>query len=339
MPTGLETDGSRVTFVAVRGHGWHQLGTLVDHDIGVSDALKLAHLSDLDYQLVPAFADLGTPGAGMVRAPGSVASVRRNPFDRKSWDVLGIGMSDNYVLHTPEEAFAFGEQIIEQGHPLAAMGSVAGGRRAFAAFRLEGVTVGNQDKVNAFLNVMTSFDGTLATFVRASYIRVICENMFNDVLRERGIPTYKARHVGGPLTQQVHDARAALDFGKKGMTEFTREADRWLARTVTLREFDMVERELIKEPRGATPKQRANTSDRRETFRKLYESSFTNQAITGSAWGVMHAWTEYVDWIGGTYPTREARVAAQVNHGSTLESRRDDGVRTIARVLSLTKAG
>lgn len=334
MSAGLEQRGHEVAFVAVKQHGWHQLGELVPHDISVAEGLRLAHLAGLEYQLRPVWVHLGDD-PGMTLASGSKAVVRRNPFDRETWDVLGLGLSDDYVLHTPEQAFAFGEHIIDAGHPLAALGSIADGRRAFAAFRLDGVTIGGTDHVDAFLNVMTSFDGSLATFVKVSYIRVVCANTFHMVLGERETPTYKVRHTGEPLGRRVDDARRSLEIGWRGLEAFQAEAERWLDRDVDRREFDRIVEQLLPVAEPHSDKHVRRVNEQREQVRAVYESSFTNTDITGSAWGVLNAWTEWVDWTSGRYPSRDARVAAQVNPGSTLDERRAFGSGEIARALGL----
>lgn len=338
MSAGLEQQGDKVTFVAVREHGWHQLGTVVPGDISVAEGLRLAHLADLEYQLRPVWVHMAQ-APGMQPAAGNYASVRRNPFDRERWDVLGVGLTDEYVLHTPEEVFAFGEHVIDQGHPLAALGSIDHGKRAFAAFRLDDVLIGGKDQVHSFLNVLTSFDGSMATHVRVSYIRVECSNTFEMVMEERATRSYRVRHSGAALSRRVDDARKSLEIGWRGLEKFQREADRWLQRKVGAREFDRVVERLMPMAVPGTGPGVSQVRAKRDRFRALYESAATNRDITGTAWGVLNAYTEWVDWTRGSYPSTEARVAAQMNPDSSLHTQRSEGSRTIARMLGLEPTG
>lgn len=333
MPAGIETDGDRATFVAVKEHGWHQMGTLVEHDITVPEGLSLAHLADREYHLEPVAVPVGSPPR-FILAPNQVAAVRKNPFTDE-WQVLGVGMTEAYTLHTPEQAFGFGEQIIEQGSPLAALGSIADGRKAFAAFRLDGITVGGQDQVNTYLNVLTSFDASMSTHVRVSAIRVVCSNTFHAVLGQSEMPTYKVRHTGDPLETRVDDARGALDIGWQALEQFQAEAEAMVRREVTATEFDKIVAALVPMTDQMTDRQRDIRAGQREGVRAVYESA-TTKDIAGTAWGAWNAWTEYADKYAGNFKTAMARQVAEVMPGSITDQRRDQGARTIQRVLSLT---
>jgi phage/plasmid-like protein (TIGR03299 family) len=328
------TDDGRATFVAVREHGWHQLGTLVDHDISVSDGLELAHLKDRNYRTEPLIAVTGTAEAPhLISAAPYRAIVRDNPFTNEP-EVLGAGVTDSFTIHTPEAAFGFGEDVIEQGHPLAALGSIKGGRRAFAAFRLDGLTIGGVDQINTYLNVMTDFTGTMSTVVRVSAIRVVCSNTFNAVMGEGTMPTYKVRHIGAGLEERVDDARAALGIGWKALEEFQAEADLLIDREITNREFQAIVEALITVPKDATDLVTARREADREAVRAIYNGP-TVDNIKGTAWGALNAYTEWADWRGGNFRTPENRMVAQITPGSPIDSRRDRAGRIVAKALAL----
>lgn len=332
MVAGIEmAEDGRATFVAVKEHGWHQKGELVQHDISVQEGMELAHLAGLEYQLQPVY----------VRSPEGTALptkrfgiVRKNPFDRTKWESLGVGFSERYTLHAPEPVFAFGEQVIDMGHPLAALGSINGGLEAFAAFRLDDVTIGGVDQVKMFLNIMTSFNGSMATTARVSGIRVVCWNTFQGVMSQTSMPTYKVRHTGMNLEHMVDDARNSLQVGWKGMEAFQKEAELLIARAVTPRETDNLITVLIPEPKEATDRQKENIKQARAWVHYIHESK-TVENIKGTAWGVLNAFTEYVDHRSGNFRSEEARLVANITPGSVLDKRRMNGGMTIAKALEL----
>jgi phage/plasmid-like protein (TIGR03299 family) len=337
MPADIEeSDDGRATFVAVERHGWHQLGTLSDKELTVKEGLELANLAGLDYHLEPIAVPVGNPPSFMV-ADGYRASVRRNPFDRDQWQVLGAGMSSAYTLHTPEEAFAFGEDIIQQGKPLAALGSIAGGKRAFAAFKADDIMIGGVDQVRMFLNVLTSFDASMATITRLSGTRVECSNTFYGVLGETSAPTYKVRHVGEGLASRLDDALAALKVGFKGMEEFQAEAEALLDREVSDKKFAEIVERLLPLKEDAPEATKTRVGENRDKVKALYGGP-TVAKINGTAWGVLNAYTEWLDWTSGNYATDEARLVSQITPGSAMDNRRHAGALVVAKAVGLIKA-
>lgn len=333
MSHDLEVKDGIATFVAVKEHGWHGLGTLVEHDLTVSEGLSLANLADLEYQVRPLAVPVGTPRRFIV-AGNYKAVVRRNPFDREQWDVLGAGMTDAYTLHTPEQAFGFGEDIIESGKPLAAMGSIKGGRRAFAAFRLDDLTIGGVDQIKTFLNILTSFDGSMATYARVSTIRTVCSNTFHYVLSESSAPTYVVRHVGEGLEGRVDDARAALQVGWKALEQFQAEVETLIDREVTDKEFTAITEALFPITDKTTERGTAIAQESRSAVTALYNGP-TVAPIRGTAWGALNAYTEWLDWTGGNYGSPEARMVAQITPGSAIDAKRVGGAKKITNLLKI----
>lgn len=332
MGHGIEQDrqGGRATFVAVKDGGWHELGTVVDRPIDVVEGLDLAHLSGLDYHAERVAAVVG---GQYVPANDARAVVRRNPFTR-DWEVLGV-VGGRYVVHTPEEVFAFGERVIEQGHPLSALGSIDNGRRAFAAFSLDGIRIGGEDQVDMFLNVLTDFTGRMNTIVRVSGIRVVCRNTFNAVHGQAELPTYRVRHAGRALSTHVDDARRALDVGWAAMEEFQREAEAFLAREVTGAEFDRIVDRLLPVAPGLGDRALRAREQARQDVRHLYEDSPTTDGVRGTAWGALNAFTEWADWTSGRYADASARMAAQVMPGSRIDKSRGRAGMLVADVLGI----
>lgn len=327
----------RAAFVAVKEHGWHRLGELSDVDLTIEEGLLKSHLDGLEHHTEPVMVPVGNPPV-MVSADGHVATVRRNPFDREQWDVLGVGMSDEYVVHTLEQTLAFGSGIIDAGYHLASLGSIDRGRKAFAAFRLDGILIGDVDAVDLYLNVMTSFDRSLATTCRVSQIRVVCKNTMDAVLGEETAPTYRVRHMGDPLLDRVQDAREALEVAWSGADEFAKEAEKWLAVPVVDTQFEQIVAALYPLSSTATESVKTRVDDQRHKLNSLYFDGDTVANIKGTAWGALNAYTELVDWNYGRFDTVYERVAAQTIPGSGIDKRRIAGAKTISKVLKMKVA-
>lgn len=327
-----QSDDGRATFVAVKRHGWHQLGTLSEKELSVKEGLDLAHLADREYHLEPIYASVD----GQVISGGDWrAVVRRHPFTDE-WQMLGAGMGKGFAVHTPEEVFAFGEELIQQGKPLAALGSINNGRRAFAAFKADEITIGGVDQIRMFLNVMTAFDGSMSTMARASSIRVECENTFNAVLGENSAPTYRVRHTGGPLSERVDDAMAALKIGFKGMEVFQAEAEALIDRDVTDQTFAKIVEQLLPIKDDAQPAARTKTYEARTKVHTIYNGP-TVKKIRGTGWGALNAFTEYLDWTGGNYASPEQRMVAQITPGSAIDTKRLMAAKVVGKAVGLAR--
>jgi phage/plasmid-like protein (TIGR03299 family) len=341
MPAGIEYDSAtgRATFVAVREHGWHQMGTLVDHDITVAEGLELALMNDLDYRIDPFVAVSGSEDAPEIVPSASLrAATRRNPFDRSKREVYAAGMTDSFTMHTPEVAFSLGENVIDAGKPLSAMGLMDDGKRGFAAFRADALSIGGVDQVNAYLNIITAFDGSLATTARLSTIRVVCQNTASAVLGQHGIPTYKVRHVGEGLEGRIEDARAALGVVYAGMEEFQREAEALLAVDVTDLRFERIVEHLLPMPADedkATQIVKDRIAQQRDQVRAIWNGP-TVANVQNTAWGALNAYTEWLDWTAGGFKTDTARMAQQITPGSRMDQSRIVGAKKIAALVGLT---
>jgi phage/plasmid-like protein (TIGR03299 family) len=328
-----EAGDGRATFVAVEEHGWHTLGTLSKKRLTVAEGLELAHLANLEYHLEPIAVPVGDPPR-FISGGDLRAAVRRNPFDRDEWQVLGAGMTTAYTMHTPEEAFGFTENLIDAGKPLAAMGSINGGRNAFAAFFADDITIGGVDQVRMYLNCMTGFVGNSATYVRSSAIRVVCANTYNAVMGEVEQPTYVVRHVGEGLDGRIEDARAALDIGYRGMEAFQKEAEALLDREVSDAQWEQIVAALLPDVTTATDAARNRAAEGRAQVTALYNGA-TVENVRGTAWGALNAYTEWLDWTAGNYRTAENRMVAQITPGSVIDQRRVKGARLIAKQVGL----
>lgn len=209
---------------------------------------------------------------------------------------LGI-VSDKYKVVQPGETLEFFRDLVgANGFELETAGTLFDGRRfwALAAIGEEAVVSGH-DVMKGYLLCSSSADGTLATNVRNTAVRVVCNNTLTAALGGRaGVTiTHRSRFNHEAVKDQLGLARGSF-------REFIVKARALAQRPI----HDVAAREFVGELLLAT---KTVTSDSvagaqetkqfgriMELFRGLGRGA-TLGSSDGTAWGVVNAVTEYVD--------------------------------------------
>jgi len=164
-------------------------------------------------------------------------------------DILGV-VGERYRILQNEELFDFGDALLDGGGRWETAGSIKGGRQVFGSLALERETVldpsGVEDKINSYLLVNTSHDGSIAIQASVTPVRVVCANTLNLALgsgvgRNRTVKqSYKIRHTQ-TAQGKIQAAREALGLANAYMDEFDLMAKAMIEQTITQDRFmDMV---------------------------------------------------------------------------------------------------
>src|SRR6056300_100632 len=237
MAHELESDKS---FASFRQPAWHGLGTVFTEEVSTKEMLELANLHDWNVHLE----EVAIPdGFSSDKTYNYVT--RTNPFDRKQKDILGV-VGERYRILQNEELFDFGDALLDGGGRWETAGSIKGGRQVFGSLALERETVldpsGVSDKVNSYLLVNTSHDGSIAIQASVTPVRVVCANTLNLALgsgvgRNRGVKqSFKIRHTQ-TAQGKIQAAREALGLANVYMDEFDKLAHEMIQQTVSNDKF------------------------------------------------------------------------------------------------------
>ena len=284
-------------FASLREPAWHGLGTVFTEEVNTSKMLELAHLDNWNVRLE----DVAIP-AGFQSDKGYSFVVRDNPFVDEQKDVLGV-VGERYVPLQNEELFDFGDLLLDNGGRWETAGSIKGGRVVFGSLALERETVldkdGVADKVNTYLLINTSHDGSVAIQASITPVRVVCANTLNLALGSRGRggsvkQSFKIRHTQ-TASGKVQTAREALGLANAYMDEFDKMAQAMIETEITKAQFDKIV-ELAypapeKDAKGAVKKH----TNKVDMLQAIYFGDYNN-TIAGTAWGAFNALTERLDW-------------------------------------------
>lgn len=317
MAHELETyDNGETGFIANRVPGWHGLGTVYTgaERLDLQLAMNTARLSGWDVRLAPVYA-IDSDGDPITTEEWAM-TVRNNPTDPFA-PPQPLGMvSPAYTVVQNEEAFAFGQNLLDEGLEVEAAGSLRGGKQTFILYRLPRALGANTDVIYPYLHVATSHDGSLAVTAKPTLVRVVCANTQAASFLD-GAPMYKAVHVGEGIDGKVADAREALGIALGTFDTFEAEMDLWLNTPTSSLMVDKVLAAQYPEKKGESQQATKARLQALTDVRFLYEVAPTNSAITGTAWGLAQALIEWGDWMKGR-AEGEARARWQVSNDADL---------------------
>jgi phage/plasmid-like protein (TIGR03299 family) len=292
MAHELETVNGQTSFASLREPAWHGLGTVFNEEVSTAKMLELAHLDNWNVRLE----DVAIPdGFSSDRSFSFVT--RTNPFDKTQNDVLGV-VGERYVPLQNEDLFDFGDLMLDGGGRWETAGSIKGGRQVFGSLALERETIldpnGVSDKVNTYLLINTSHDGSVAIQASITPVRVVCANTLNLALRGKAKQSFKIRHTA-TASGKVQQAREALGLANKYMDEFDKMAQEMIAKEITKAKFDEIVTLAYPKPEKDAKGSMKKWETKIDLLQSIYVGEYNN-TISGTAWGAFNALTERLDW-------------------------------------------
>jgi len=293
----LEQNGSETAFASFRQPAWHGLGTVFEEEVSTKQMLELAHLDNWNVHLE----DVPIP-AGFESDKSYSFVTRTNPFNAEQNDVLGV-VGERYVPLQNEDLFDFGDLMLDNGGRWETAGSIKNGRVVFGSLALERETIldpnGVSDKVNTYLLINTSHDGSVAIQASITPVRVVCANTLNLALGNRGRggsvkQSFKIRHTQ-TASGKVQQAREALGLANAYMDKFDELAKSMIEKEISKNKFDEIIELAYPKPETDSKGSLKKWETKVDTIQQIYQSGTTNM-IAGTSWGAFNALTERLDW-------------------------------------------
>lgn len=287
----LEQYGDMASFASLREPAWHGLGTVLDNEVSTSEMLSVAHLAGWNVRLE----DVDLPGRSH---KNYFATVRTNPFDGGD-DVLGV-VGERYQVLQNEDLFSFGDAILD-GARWETAGAIKNGTVVFGSLALDREVVldpkGATDKVNTYLLVHTSHDGSLAIQASVTPVRVVCQNTLNMAVGSNGKrakQSFRIRHTQ-TVQGKVQAAREALGLANTYLDAFEIEAKALFEKEITTERFFDIIKAAYPEPEVDSKGSVTKWTNKVDTLFDIYNGP-TCANVKGSAWGAYNALTERIDW-------------------------------------------
>ena len=296
MTHAVEVSEFEAAFASRAVPAWPQLGPVFESDVSTEQMLNLAHLKGWDVHQRPVTVEGVDPERF---AKPAFAVVRTNPFDNEP-DVLAT-VGQRYRVFQNEELLDFGQAIVHDGGRWETAGSIHDGRQVFASLSMPNDVVidpeGAADKINSYLILMTSHDGTCSIFAGNTPVRVVCSNTLNFAMS--GIKqSFKIRHTQN-AEGKIQAAREALGFNIAYMDQFSKDAEALYQTEMTNAQFEGIFKELY--PLADDAKKAATTRwdkkfDLASDLFVAHDENASNANILGTAWAGLNALTEMGQW-------------------------------------------
>ena len=295
MPAGItETDGMAYTAYTGR-RPWHGLGTYVEGQ--AMSAAQAIEAAGLDWEVVsePVYRDIQTDSwrpKEFKQIEGKRVIIRRDTDE-----VFGI-MSDGYTPVQNLTSFDLMDAVVGSGDATYhTVGSLFGGRRVWMLCKLQGdYRLDNGEKLESFILLDNSHDGTAALRMRLTSVRVVCSNTLGAATSSRA--AFAARHTSG-IMGRVHEARDLLGLNAAYMARLIEDANRIAEQAWSHDEMkDMTYKLLDLAPDTSIDMQRGLKAP---AASKMLDLFYLGQGNNGeSKWDALNAVTEYLDYSKGS---------------------------------------
>jgi phage/plasmid-like protein (TIGR03299 family) len=273
---------------------WHKKGQRCEKAMTAEEALTLSGMRDAVKEERRISVDGGLDGS-------EYKAIVRKDTER----VLAV-VRDSYTIIQDAEAFSFMDSLIGQGH---AAYQVAGmldeGRKTWMLVKTPGTILVNGtdgDKIEKYLLLSNSHDGSAALRVFFTPIRVVCQNTLTMAFSENFKRVNKGVAIRHTINYEAKMDNAARLLGivHKAYDDFGAAVNKLAAVKINAAQFEKYVEEVIPGDSTRAENQRA------EVVTRYHEGLGSDiDGVNGSLWGAYNAVTEYVDHERGTRGTDE----------------------------------
>ena len=292
MPAGI-TKADGMAYVGRRP--WHNLGTFVEGQ--AMTAAQAIEAASLDWEVVSEPVYRHIPADDWRPYHYKEIANKRAIVRKDTDDVFGV-FSDGYTPVQNREAFDLIDAVVGSGDAtFHTVGSLFGGRRVWMLCKLQGdYKLDNGEKLESFILLDNSHDGTAALRMRLTSVRVVCSNTLGAATTSRA--AFRAKHTSG-IMARASDARDLLGLNAAYMERLIEDANRIAEQAWSHAEMkDMTYKLLDLDDDVAFDMQRGIKAPAASKMLDLFYLGEGNKGET--KWDAFNAVTEYLDYSKGS---------------------------------------
>lgn len=291
MSHELDMSNNRVNFAFVGENAWHGLGNRLTEDASIETWTQEAGLG---FTVLKAPVQYIIPGQAPQQMPDRSVLYRHDTLAP-----LGL-VTGVYKIVQPKDIMEFMRKICAlRGFKMETAGSIYGGAKVWALARIgEDAQIVGNDKVSPYVFIVTSFDGSYATTVMFTSVRVVCRNTVGFAMSagEHAASTIRIPHASHFNPEQV---KAELGIGVSLWEKWVARSQRMAEEAISAERADEI---LVEALKGSSEKDEADIRESKAyvTIMKLFGGNgiASHDDATGTRrtkWGLINATTEYFD--------------------------------------------
>lgn len=278
---------------------WHGLGTQVAGLMKTGEAMRKAEL-DWTVTKVPLVTarytgdlfEKSIPGG--LHVPDYCATVRED-----TREVLGV-VGRQYSVFQNWQMFDFIDALLqEKCNVVEVCGSLRRGKKVWALLNLPGhIRVNKTDDVSVkYLLLTNSHDGSMSFRVLFTLVRVVCWNTLSAALGRGARQGVSIRHTPN-MEEKVDEARRVLGIANEHYDEMGKAIDQLADHAASDDKIRQFLEDLFPVDEKKDDHWRAIINKQRTRVLDLFHNGKGQDmdGVKGSAWALVNAVTEYVDW-------------------------------------------
>jgi phage/plasmid-like protein (TIGR03299 family) len=271
---------------------WHGLGIYVgDEPLLSKDAIIKAGLDwEVEKQEIYASQD---------KIHSQIIPTHKAVVRTADQQILGI-VGNRYQPIQNLEAFDFMDSLVEDGDMrYHTAGSLYGGQKIWLLGKISETEILPQDKIDHYLFLYNSHDGSSSLRVVFTTIRVVCANTAQVALRQAAGEGVKVRHTKN-LREKIQQAKGVLGIAHKGFQDFDAWAKGAVRTQLTANQWNKVLEKVVPMPPPHLITKKAETMRQnvRDNISQLYYDG-TGQdipGVAGTGWAAYNAVVEYSNY-------------------------------------------
>jgi len=230
--------------------------------------------------------------------------------------------SDRYQIVQPGEVLEFYRDLVDlQGFTIETAGCLDGGKRLWALAKTDGEIAvnGTIDRMNTYLMLATSFDGSMATIGKFTSIRVVCQNTLSMSLGD-GMAKIAVPHS---TSFDARKMKEQLGIYEAATIEMQEKVDMLSRRKMA----DSEAMRFILDVLAGKDTEVADLSTRNHNIVQKVFSLYKGEGMgatmasaNGTAWGALNAVTEYQDHLINTRDNNNRIKSAWFGKGDELKT-------------------
>lgn len=282
----------------IRKSPWERCATLINEDKTQYTASEFITKAGLDWTVAfsqmhaTVITDHGVTTLDVAEPLNKVATTRINHDGTAS--LLGMTSPTYSIVQNLDIAEMVDAVMYEAGALYHSAGELKGGRKIFLTAKLPDeveIAAKGIDPIETLLVVTNTHDGTDALRFQVMHLRLLCTNGMTGWVKSNSIGF---RH-SSRMDVKLQDVRDTLQLVLKETTEFNELAAGLLNKKVSNGAFWQIVQQLMPVDEDATDRQKQNVEARRQAVMGIWNGD-TQENIKGTAWGAVHAFSEYEQW-------------------------------------------